>query len=354
MAAMASQAAFAAKSPDSRCASGPSLRSAKTCSMTAWPRCCSSAWASVNGELVKTAWQRQAGNSSPARPGPWGSGRGRGGPRRPPPRRGRRSPSGRRSSRWRRRRGRPQRTRRPGWRRRGRRRRSPREPHAGDHRGRQWRADRGSQRVQLPNQQRLAVDLRVPEPRALLWCQDSFLRGVDVHERQHISARQQGACPTRRARNSRPAFLRLPDVPQLDARRNESSVDGARTPANSVPIAPGRSRPMSSMLSASAAMLTTRQLTLRPGLAPQSPDRTCSAARSCSPALREGHHRDQPVARHEIRVIERDAHPRGSMGQSRSRGVLSCWAMGAYGITIIPVQRASFALPRLKPHLIHR
>ena len=39
-----------------RCARGPFLRSARTCSMTAWPRCCSSAWTSSNGESVKTAW----------------------------------------------------------------------------------------------------------------------------------------------------------------------------------------------------------------------------------------------------------------------------------------------------------
>ena len=56
MAAMASQAALAVNFPDGRCASGPSFRSARNCSMTAWPRCCSSAWTSSNGESVKTAW----------------------------------------------------------------------------------------------------------------------------------------------------------------------------------------------------------------------------------------------------------------------------------------------------------
>ena len=38
--------------------------SAKTCSTTAWSRCCPSAWTSSNGESVNTAWWRQAGNSS--------------------------------------------------------------------------------------------------------------------------------------------------------------------------------------------------------------------------------------------------------------------------------------------------
>jgi hypothetical protein len=46
MAAMASQAALALNFPEGRWARGPSLRSAGSCSMTAWPRCCSSAWTS--------------------------------------------------------------------------------------------------------------------------------------------------------------------------------------------------------------------------------------------------------------------------------------------------------------------
>ena len=38
--------------------------SAKTCSTTAWSRCCPSAWISSNGEPVNTAWYRQRGNNS--------------------------------------------------------------------------------------------------------------------------------------------------------------------------------------------------------------------------------------------------------------------------------------------------
>ena len=45
--------------------------------------------------------------------------------------------------------------------------------------------------------------------------------------------------------------------------------------------------------------------------------------------LRQGHHGHQPAVRHEIRVIEHRAGPRGDMRQSHSRGVLSTWAMGA-------------------------
>ena len=44
MAAQASHAALAAKEPDGRWARGPSFQSAKTCSMMAWSRWCSSAW----------------------------------------------------------------------------------------------------------------------------------------------------------------------------------------------------------------------------------------------------------------------------------------------------------------------
>jgi hypothetical protein len=50
MAAMASQAAFAVKTPDGMWASGPLVTSAKTCSTSAWSRCCPSAWMSSNGE----------------------------------------------------------------------------------------------------------------------------------------------------------------------------------------------------------------------------------------------------------------------------------------------------------------
>jgi hypothetical protein len=39
IAAQVSQAALAANDPEGRCASGPSKRSAKTCSHGAWPRC---------------------------------------------------------------------------------------------------------------------------------------------------------------------------------------------------------------------------------------------------------------------------------------------------------------------------
>ena len=45
--------------------------------------------------------------------------------------------------------------------------------------------------------------------------------------------------------------------------------------------------------------------------------------------LRQGHHRDQPGPRHEIRVIERCVRPRQAMQQSHLQGVLSNRALEA-------------------------
>jgi hypothetical protein len=55
IAAQASQASFALNFPEGRCAKGPAMRSALTCSLMAWPRCWASACTRVNGESVNTA-----------------------------------------------------------------------------------------------------------------------------------------------------------------------------------------------------------------------------------------------------------------------------------------------------------
>ena len=57
-------------------------------------------------------------------------------------------------------------------------------------------------------------------------------------------------------------------------------------------------------------------------------------------ALRQGHHRDQPGPRHEIRVIKRCVRPRQAMQQSHLQGVLSNQATEALDTPIVPVQRA--------------
>jgi len=56
IAAQASQAGLAVKIPDGRCARGPFLSSAMTCSTMAWSRWVASAGSVDSGELVNTAW----------------------------------------------------------------------------------------------------------------------------------------------------------------------------------------------------------------------------------------------------------------------------------------------------------
>ena len=55
MAAQAVQAALAGNEPEGMCASGPLVRSAKTCSTIAWPRWAFSASSISKGLLVNTA-----------------------------------------------------------------------------------------------------------------------------------------------------------------------------------------------------------------------------------------------------------------------------------------------------------
>jgi hypothetical protein len=50
-----SHALLALKTPEGRWASGPSMSSAKTCSMMAWARCWASAWIRMNGLSVNAA-----------------------------------------------------------------------------------------------------------------------------------------------------------------------------------------------------------------------------------------------------------------------------------------------------------
>ena len=58
MAAQTSEALLAQNFPDGRCASGPPLRSAMTCSTISWARWVFSACSTGKGELVNTAWCR--------------------------------------------------------------------------------------------------------------------------------------------------------------------------------------------------------------------------------------------------------------------------------------------------------
>ena len=92
---------------------------------------------------------------------------------------------------------------------------SPR-PRGGDHRRRQRRADHGGQRVQAPHQQRFPLDLRVPEPRALLLMPvDPLLHRVDVMNARVSAPGSSGARRDSSARNSRAAFSSWATFPQV-------------------------------------------------------------------------------------------------------------------------------------------
>ncbi len=96
--------------------------------------------------------------------------------------------------------------------------------------------------------------------------------------------------------------------------------------------------------------------TFRRAFTPQSPaGRTCSATSSPRPgALREGHHRDEPGVRHQMRVIERRDGLRQGVQQSHLRGVLSNRVMEASDTPILPAQRAPFTLTRRNAPLFER
>ena len=165
-----------------------------------------------------------------------------------------------------------------------------------------------------------------------------------------------GACPASAIRNSRPAFSSWATLPQVYERRCEPSVDGARMPPNSEVIAPCRSRSMSSIESAPAAIPATRHGTFSCALTPHSPPgRTCSATRSASPArCASAITGTRPGVRHQIRVIERCVRPGQAMQQSHLTGALSNSATEASDTPIVPVQRAPFTLTRPETPLIDR
>ena len=97
-----------------------------------------------------------------------------------------------------------------------------------------------------------------------------------------------GSRPARLASSARNSRLTLPSwqtFPQLNERRNDPSVDGARTPSKITRIAPCRSTSMSPTGSAPAAIPATRHPILASALAPHGPATlTCSRAKANRPA----------------------------------------------------------------------
>jgi hypothetical protein len=79
--------------------------------------------------------------------------------------------------------------------------------------------------------------------------------------------RRAAACPASRAQQLAGRLLQLADVTQVGQRRNDPSVDGARTVSNALPIPPCRSTSRSSIESAPAAIPATTEQTFAAALA---------------------------------------------------------------------------------------
>jgi hypothetical protein len=110
---------------------------------------------------------------------------------------------------------------------------------------------------------------------------------IPTGERELIRAGQQrrGAWRASSASSSRPAFSSCRTLPQVNERRNDPSVDGARIPPNRSGMAPWRSRSMPSIESAPAAMTAIRQPAFRSAFIPvRAAIWTCRRTRACSPA----------------------------------------------------------------------
>ena len=160
--------------------------------------------------------------------------------------------------------------------------------------------DGGEQRVQ-------ATDPGVAEPGALLGVAvDLDDRVVDIDQDRAVDPGQQRRAFGQPGQEPGGDRVELADVTEGEPRRNDPNVEGAYGPVEDPPIAPCRSSAMSSMLSAPATIPATSELTFNPALAPLSVGTLrCSSANAGQAALAgQRHHRDQPSAGHQIRVVE--------------------------------------------------
>jgi hypothetical protein len=205
------------------------------------------------------------------------------------------------------------------------------------------RAHGRGQRVQPPDQQRLALDLRVPEPGALLLVPvDPFLHRVDVNERQRARAGQHRRPPGQRDQELPARLLQLADIPpgiaaQVRAQRGRRPDPAEQPGHRAVPqqahvvdrIRPGRHP---------GHQARHLQLRVDAALAAR-PDVLRDQIRQPGP-LGQRHHRDQPGVRHQMRVIERRVDLRELMQQLHVRGVLSSPTTVASATPIVAAQRA--------------
>ena len=219
------------------------------------------------------------------------------------------------------------------------------QPGGGEHRRGQRRADRAASAFSPRTSTVLPWILVCPNGALLVMPVDPPLHRVDVHEGQLSAPGSSGARLASSASSARLTFSSWRTFPQVKERRNEPSVDGARIPPNSSSIAPCRSRSMSSMLSAPAAIPATRQATFTPGITPHGPPwpdhalrpARCSPARSASAMTGTSPARDTRFGSSKRACDPRQAHATIALA-----GVLSNWATGASDTPIVPVQRAPF------------
>jgi hypothetical protein len=200
------------------------------------------------------------------------------------------------------------------------------QPGRGDHRRGNRRADHRGQRVQAPDQQRFPLDLGVPEPGALLVVAvDAFLHRVDVNERQGARAGQQRRFPRQRDQELPARLLQLAHVApgigaKVGAQRGRRADAAEQRAHRAMPqgdhvidaVRPGghpgdQARHLQVCVDAAVAARpdVLRGQVRQPG------------------ALGEGHDRDQPGVRREIRVIEGCMRLREAMKQSHLTGALS-------------------------------
>jgi hypothetical protein len=72
---------------------------------------------------------------------------------------------------------------------------------------------------------------------------DAFLLGVDINEGEHARAGQQRGLDGQLRQHLPVHLLQLQHIPQVNERRNDPSVGGARTPPNRPGSAPGQQSP---------------------------------------------------------------------------------------------------------------
>ena len=192
----------------------------------------------------------------------------------------------------------------------------------------------------------------------LLMAVDPLLRRVDVDEGQDVRAGQQRRLAARAgpAAPGRP----FPDPAGCSPRYRSAGASRAWTGRGprrkETSMAPCRSRPMSSMLSAPAVMPATRQPTFGGGVHPAlsaRPDVLREQSREPG-ALREGHHREPG------RRATRDSGRRTMPGSGPGYATISLarcprtWCVGSVENSHHPSSEGTFRVAAPGTHLNHR